>query len=274
MIADAVKSRAIALALGDGPLEEDPQAAYNIELLHNDVLELLTRRREENAEPLAPLELVRLSTAVARLVAAQAKAAEGAAKPAAEPGAATAADAPREKGLSAERVAELQEKVAGVHVERERQPANERARRHDRPHAAAALADADFAATEARDLRVNPLERGVFMLHQRQWLKNQITAVETVPRRGAAPASPSRRRGTIRSSPRRRARPAATTASTSATPKEKGFEYIGYVRHFARCIGEPVNEIGRGISVRGQARRRRDALHHRLPRALWPRFPE
>ncbi len=121
MIADAVKSRAIALALGHAAAEESPQAAYNIELLHNDVLELLTRRREENAEPLAPLELVRLSTAVARLVAAQAKAAEGAAKPAAEPEAA-AADAPREKGLSAERVAELQEKVAGVHVERERQP--------------------------------------------------------------------------------------------------------------------------------------------------------
>jgi hypothetical protein len=70
VIADAVRSRAIATAIGREAADGDaPVAALNLELMQNEILGLLMRRREENADPLSPKETEHLAAALQRLSA-------------------------------------------------------------------------------------------------------------------------------------------------------------------------------------------------------------
>lgn len=104
-----------------------------------------------------------------------------------------------------------------------------------------ALADADFAATEARDLRVNPLERGVFMLHQRQWLEDQSPLKLCQKGRRTGITFAQAWDDTLVAAASRSA--GGDDCFYIGDTKEKGLEYIGYVRHFARCIGEQLKSV-------------------------------
>jgi phage FluMu gp28-like protein len=102
------------------------------------------------------------------------------------------------------------------------------------------LSDKDFAgvASVQQAAHVNPLADGVFMKHQRQWLMD-TTALKICEK--------GRRTGitfvqawddTLTAAKSRSA--GGMNCFYIGDSKEKGLEYIGYVKHFAECIGEQL----------------------------------
>lgn len=101
-----------------------------------------------------------------------------------------------------------------------------------------AITDAELPPEVKLSAAVNPLADGVFMLHQRQWLqdKSPLKICRKGRRTGITFASAWDDTLTAASAPSAGGQNCFYIGDT----KEKGLEYIGYVRHFAKCIGEQL----------------------------------
>ena len=103
---------------------------------------------------------------------------------------------------------------------------------------ARAITEAELPPEVKLSPAVNPLHEGVFMLHQRQWLEDR-SPLKICPK--------GRRTGITFASAWDDTLTAASARSAGGQncfyigdSKDKGLEYIGYVRHFAKCIGEQL----------------------------------
>lgn len=99
----------------------------------------------------------------------------------------------------------------------------------------------DLPASTHLPPEINPLAEGVFMAHQRRWLEDSSKLKI---------ASKGRRTGITFAQAWEDTLTAASARSAGGMNcfyipdvKEKGLEYIGYVRHFAECIGEQLSEF-------------------------------
>ena len=101
-----------------------------------------------------------------------------------------------------------------------------------------AITDAELPPEVKLSEAVNPLAEGVFMLHQRRWLEDRspLKICEKGRRTGITFASAWDDTLTAASAFSAGGQNCFYIGDT----KEKGLEYIGYVRHFAKCIGEQL----------------------------------
>lgn len=104
-----------------------------------------------------------------------------------------------------------------------------------------ALTDAELPESAKLPERINPLADGVFMAHQRSWLEDQspLKLCEKGRRTGITFAQAWE--DTLVAAASRSA--GGDNCFYIPDSKEKGLEYIGYIRHFARCIGEELSGL-------------------------------
>ncbi|MGH6976398.1 MAG: hypothetical protein ACREED_05160, partial [Stellaceae bacterium] len=103
---------------------------------------------------------------------------------------------------------------------------------------ARAITDAELPPAVKLPDAINPLADGIFMRHQRQWLEDRspLKICDKARRTGITFASAWDDTLTAASAPSAGGQNCFYIGDT----KEKGLEYIGYVRHFAKCIGEQL----------------------------------
>ncbi len=101
-----------------------------------------------------------------------------------------------------------------------------------------ALADSELPESTRLPASVNPLADGVFMAHQRNWLEDRsaLKLCEKGRRTGITFAQAWD--DTLTAAASRSA--GGDNCFYVGDTKEKGLEYIGYIRHFAQCIGEEL----------------------------------